>query len=125
MGPTKTKEILSALSHLVAFFLGGVTIYFVMFPVSYIWGTFFGVEIHSQASFPLRHMARMYSVPGFGDQQLICIVDGKTVYRTGDWEPGNVDEKISWDESGTIVTFIASRRRVFIYDTQTGLGKKE
>jgi hypothetical protein len=93
--------------------------------LEWVWAIFFGVEVHSAASFPMGHMARIYSAPGIGDQQLICIVDGRRVYRTPDWEPGDVHEEIAWDESGKIVTFIASGRKFFRYNTETGVGTKE
>ncbi|MGQ0542062.1 MAG: hypothetical protein ACT4O9_09470 [Blastocatellia bacterium] len=70
-------------------------------------------------------MARIYSAWGFGEQQLIFIVDGSRVYRTPDFAPGNVDEKILWDESGKVVTFIALGEKIFTYDTESGIGKKE
>lgn len=125
MDRSKARHVIAMVSHLAVYILGGVTVYLAIFPVSYIWGTFFGVEIHSEASFPLGHMARIYSSPGIGDQQLICVVDGQTVYRTGDFVPGNVHEKILWDESGTVATFIAAESRIFVYDTKTGVGRKE
>jgi hypothetical protein len=108
-----------------AFLLGGILVYFATEPVSMFWAMFFGEEIHSEASFPGGHMARIYSAWGFGDQQLVFIVDGKRVYRTPDFEPGNVHEKIVWDPSGKIVTFIASERRIFTYDTETQIGSEE
>lgn len=94
-------------------------------PLSIIWGAFVGVEIHSESSFPLAHMARIYSRPGIGDQQLIFEVDDRTVFKTGDWEPGNVKEEIEWDESGSVVTFYASGRKVFTFETSTGVGHQE
>lgn len=125
MATSKIREMLTLISYLFVFIAGGVAVYFAMFPISYVWGTFFSVEIHSEASFPLGHIARIYSAPGIGDQQLICIVDGTRVYRTPDWEPGNVHEEIVWDESGKIVTFIALGRKFFTYNTETRVGKKE
>ena len=98
---------------------------FAAIPLSIIWGVFVGVEIHSESSFPLGHMARIYSRPGLGDQQLIFEVDGDTVFKTGDWEPGNVKEEIEWDESGQVVTFYASGRKVFTFNTETGVGNRE
>jgi hypothetical protein len=94
-------------------------------PLQMIWGVVFGIEIHSAASFPLGHTASIYSSPGVGDQQLICVVDGVRVFRTADWEPGNVKEEIMWDESGKVVTFIASGHKFFTYDTETGVGESE
>ena len=94
-------------------------------PLSIIWGVFVGVEIHSESSFPLGHMARIYSKPGLGDQQLIFEVDDETVFKTGDWEPGNVKEEIEWDESGHVVSFYASNRKVFTFDTRSGIGHRE
>ncbi len=105
--------------------MGGMTVYFATLPVSYVWGTFFGTEIQSQASFPMGHMAGIYTAPGMGDQQLIFVVDGITVYRTPDFEPGEVHEEILWDDSGKIVTFVASKRRLFTYDTVSRVGTKE
>ena len=69
-------------------------------------------------------MARIYSAWGFGEQSLIFVVDGKTVYRTGDFAPGNVEEKITWDDSGRTVTFTALGLK-FTYDTETDFGTKE
>ena len=112
-------------THLTAFILGGIVIYLAWLPVSLIWGVVFGVEVHSQASFPMYHIARIYTAPGIGDQQLICTVDGWTVHRTGDWEPGNVDEKVLWDETGTVVKFIASGQTIYVYDTKSQTGWKE
>ena len=119
----KLKVLGFAASHLATFILGGVFVYLAWLPVSYVWGVFFGVEIHSEASFPMHHIARIYTAPGLGDQQLICVVDGWTVYRTGDWEPGNVNEEIEWDETGTVVKFIASGRTIYIYDTGARTGR--
>lgn len=110
---------------LFAFVLGGVSVYLAWQPVSYVWGVVLGDEICSQASFPRLHIARIYSAAGIGDQSLIFSVDGWTVYRTGDWEPGNVHEQIIWDESGETVTFIASNRKVFKYNTISQTGKRE
>ena len=120
----KLKALGFAASHLAMFMLGAVFVYLAWLPVGYVWGIFFGVETHSEASFPMGHIARLYSAPGLGDQQLICTVDGWTVYRTGDWEPGNVNEKIEWDQTGTIVKFIASGRTIYIYDTNSRSGRK-
>lgn len=85
----------------------------------------YGMEMRSEASFPRYHVARIYSAPGIGDQHLIFSVDAKRVYRTGDWEPGNVNEDIVWDESGHVVTFYASGRKVFTYDAATGVGHRD
>lgn len=70
-------------------------------------------------------MARVYSAWGVGDQQLIFVVDGRRVYRTADFAPGNLDEKISWDASGKIVTFIALEKKIFTFNTETGIGTVE
>ena len=113
------------LSHSGALVLGGTLVYVAAMPVSIVWGILFGTEIHSQASFPMGHMARIYSAPGMGDQQLIFLVDGRRIYRTPDFEPGNVDEKIAWDPLGKSVTFIASGRKIFTYNTETGVGTLE
>ena len=86
-----------------------------------MWAVFYGLEIRSEASFPLTHMARIYSAPGIGDQRLILSVDGRRVYSTG-WEPGDVNEDIEWGSAGEKVTFIASGRKVFTYDTRTRTG---
>ena len=117
--------MLQLFAYLVVFILGGMTVYFTTEPVSLIWGFFVGDEIQSEASFPGGHMARIYSAAGVGDQQLIFVVDGKRVYRTPDFEPGNVHEKIVWDSEGKVVTFIASDRKIFTYDTVTQIGTKE
>jgi len=113
------------IGYAVTFFLGGLAVIFLWFPVEYMWVILYGMEVRSEASFPRYHMARIYSAPGIGDQSLIFSVDGKRVYRTGDWEPGNVNEDIVWDESGHVVTFYASGRKVFTYDTGTGKGYRE
>jgi hypothetical protein len=109
----------------VTLFLGGLSVFLLWYPFEYMWMIFYGMEVRSEASFPRYHMARIYSAPGFGDQHLIFSVDGKWVFRTGDWESGNVEEDIKWDESGHVVTFFASGRKVYTYDTETSMGVKE
>ena len=63
-----------------------------------------------------------YVLPGV--YTVALVVDGKTVYRTGDFAPGNVEEKITWDDSGRTVTFTALGLK-FTYDTETDFGTKE
>lgn len=113
------------LTHLTAFVVGGTTLYFAAEQSSIVWGFFLGSEVYSQVSFPRGHMARIYSAWGFGEQQLIFVVDGTRVYRTPDFAPGNVDERIVWDESGTVVSFRALGRTIYAFDTKTGRGMEE
>ncbi len=116
---------ISIFTHLTACMFGGSVVHFASEPASIVWGHFLGNEIHSHASFPGGHMARVYSAWGVGDQQLIFVVDGRRVYRTADFAPGNLDEKISWDASGKIVTFIALEKKIFTFNTETGIGTVE
>jgi hypothetical protein len=107
------------------FFLGGLAVAMLSFPFEYLFTIFYGMEVRSEASFPRYHMARIYSAPGIGDQQLVFEVNGRRVYRTPDWVPGNVNEDIVWDESARVVAFWASGQKVYSYDTQTGNGWEE
>lgn len=122
MRSSTRKIIFWVFTHSATFVLGGVSIYFALEPASIAWGFFMGSEVHSEASFPRGHMARIYSAWGFGDQQLIFIVDGVRVYRTPDFAPGNVKEEIEWDETGTIVNFKALGRPIYTYDMTTRKG---
>lgn len=113
------------LTHTAALLLGGSVVYFASEPTAIVWGFFLGNEVQSQASFPRHHMARVYSAWGFGEQSLIFVVDGKRVYRTNDFAPGNVNEKIVWDESGRTVTFSALGSKIFTYDSESRIGYVE
>ena len=118
----RPTPIAHLIGYATTFVLGGAAVFLLWFPFEYMWIIFFGMEIRSESSFPRYHMARVYSAPGLGDQTLIFSVDGKSVYWTGDWEPGNVNEDIVWDETGHVVTFYASGRKVYTYDTNTKTG---
>lgn len=113
------------LSHALTMLLGGSIIYFAYEPAGVVWGFFLGDEVKSQSSFPRHHVARIYSAWGFGEQSLIFVVDGKRVYRINDFAPGNLREQIVWDPTAQIVTFSALGRKIFTYDTQTGIGTVE
>ena len=123
---SKIKKIsIYFFTHLTAAVLGGAAVYFAWEPASIVWGLFLGSEIHSRSSYPRNHIARIDSAWGFGEQQLIFIVDGRRVYRTPDFAPGNINEEIVWDESGEIVTFMALNQKIFTYDTRSGMGLVE
>lgn len=78
----------------------------------------FGFEIQSMASFPYHHMARLYTNPGLGDQMLTLEVDGKIVWISGDAAPGDLNEQLTWDESGRFVTLKLSGKTIVTYDAQ-------
>ena len=75
-----------------------------------------GSKIQSQSSYPLGHIATLYSRGGLGDQTLTLKVDGKTVWVSGDQPPGDLDEKLIWDETGQIVTLEFNGKKILIYD---------
>ncbi len=125
MSSPATKISLLIASHLLALFVGAVCFYLVFEPVSLVRSILFGDEIHSRSSFPREHMARIYSVPGIGDQQLLFFVDGKRVYRTPDFRAGNVNEGIEWDESGKSVRFVSSGKTIYTYNVETDTGFTE
>src|SRR5437773_12292767 len=102
-------------------FVGGIVfticVYFVSWIVIFLsWG----FEIQSRASFPGHHMARLYSKPGGGDQTYSLVVDGWRVYRSPDAAPGEQKEKLTWNDTGTIVILEYSGEKAFIYDTEKG-----
>jgi hypothetical protein len=79
---------------------------------------FFGFEIQSAASFPAYHRARLYSRPGLGDQTLTLEVDGSTVWIANDAAGGDLDEKLSWDETGHVLTLEIKGANAVIYDAR-------
>ena len=110
------------LTHLAALLFGAAILYFASAPVGIWWEFFFGSEINSRTSFPRGHSARIYSAWGFGEQSLVFIVDGTRVYWIDDFAPGNIQEDILWDESGTVVTFKAFGGKIYEFDTKTRTG---
>jgi hypothetical protein len=81
-----------------------------------------GVEIQSRRSIPNGHVARVYSRAGMGDQQLTLEVDGRSVYKSPDLSPGNINETLVWDDDGTVVTLMAEDRILYTYDTLNNIG---
>jgi hypothetical protein len=96
----------------------------ISWPIRLINYMVFGVEIHSKASFPDAHMARVYSRPGLGEQHFTLEVDGRSVYISPDLSPGNLDEQIIWSDDGTVVSLMGEKRTLYIYDTKSGTGEQ-
>jgi len=73
-------------------------------------------EVQSMASYPVSHMARLYTRPGLGEQDLTFEVDGRVVwFRCA--MGGDLGEKIIWDKTGEIVSLELAGEKVFSYNT--------
>lgn len=113
------KKNLTTIARYLACFTLGIVFTFAVMPVLRLFSELlFGTEIQSLASFPPNHMARLYSRPGGGDQTFLLVVDGKTVYFSGDAESGDLNEKLSWDTTGKIVTLEIDGEKVFTYNIE-------
>ena len=107
------------INHFISFALG-VSLAFTVLPALDFFKEFtFGFEIHSAASYPYFHNAKIRTRPGFGDQTLFLEVDEVDVWRSGDMSPGDLDEELSWDASGTIVTLKLQNQPFIRYDTES------
>ncbi len=106
------------LKYIFAFLCGIAFSYFVSGIGSALDIVFLGSEVCSQASFPRMHIAHLYARPGLGDQALTLGVDGETVYVSNDAPGGNLQERLSWDSTGTTVSLELSGRKVFAYNAR-------
>ncbi len=109
----------------VCFVLGIILTLVTMSVFSFVRRFLTGFEILSVASFPRSHIARLYSRGGPGEQTFFLEVDGKTVYVSGDAAPGNLHEKLLWDETGKIVTLELEGQKLFIYNAESKSEIKE
>jgi hypothetical protein len=112
----KNEKLKKIGSHLFFIFVGMVLLYLLSYPLAGLSWFFYGSEIQSKASFPSYHLARIYSRPGPGDQQFTFWVDGRLVWNSSDAAPGNLNEKINWDDTGHLVTLELEGEKVLIYD---------
>ncbi len=67
-------------------------------------------------AFPNHRQAKLYSRPGLGEQNFTFWVDSKIVWDSGVSAPGNLEEKVYWDETGDIVTLELKGKKVVMYD---------
>jgi hypothetical protein len=74
-----------------------------------------GFELQSVMAFPDHHQAKLYSRPGFGEQNFTFWVDSKIVWNSVS-APGNFQEKVYWDKVGNIVTLELEGRKMIVYD---------
>lgn len=107
-------------------FVLGIVLTLVTMPVfSFVRRFLTGFEILSVSSFPRTHIAILYSRGGPGEQTFFLEVDGTRVYVSGDAAPGNLHEKLIWDEIGKIVTLELEGQKIFIYDAESKSEIKE
>ncbi len=119
------KETNAFISHL-AFLCFGFILCFVFLLVWKVMSFFiWGFEVQSMASFPYYHDARLYTRPGIGDQTFTLQVDGETVWVSGDAAPGDLKEKLMWDEMGRKVTLEFLGKKVVTYDTKSKIAVTE
>ena len=109
----------------VCFFLGIILTLASIPIISLFKNFFFGFEILSVASFPRYHIARLYSRGGLGDQTFSLEVDGRTIYVSFDMAPGNLHEKLLWDETGEIVTLELAGKKIIAYNAESKSEIKE
>jgi hypothetical protein len=110
-------------THLGIFFLGLCIQWLLSFPVRIVKLLFLGEEISAQASFPTRHMARVYSLPGSGDQHLALEIDGNRVWESPDLEPGNIHGRAVWAADSRSVSLLSNDERLYTYDLTSQTGK--
>jgi len=72
------------------------------------------IEVQSAAS--CSHMARLYTRPGLGEQDLSLEVDGRAVWSMCAMG-GDLNEKLTWDKTGNIVSLELGGEKVFSYNT--------
>lgn len=81
-------------------------------------------EVQSMASYPMSHMARLYTQPGLGEQALTFEVDGRIVWSSTAMG-GDLSEKIIWDKTGHVVSLELAGRKVFTYNAFWRIEVKE
>ena len=123
---TKTKNLFKYVGCIGMGTMLGIILTLELMPVvGFIGGFFGGFEIQSMASFPYYHTAKIRTRPGLGDQTLFFEVDGKDVWVSGDAAPGDLNEKIYWDSTGTIVSFELAGKKTFVFNAESKTEVKE
>lgn len=116
------KYIGSLIAGMILAIIFSPLINFVGQPFVFVKEYLLGFEIHSKASHPYNHRARLYTNPGFGEQDLTLKVNRETVWQTNAIG-GNLNDELIWDKTGHILTLKIMGEAVFVYDAQNRVVK--